>query len=711
MRLKAAVGAALALLVASCSGGGADNKATDTTGIDGARIIKASGEEWLSYGRTYDEQRFSPLDQINTGNVGELGLAWYADLDTARGQEATPLVIDGKIYVTTAWSKVKAFDATTGKPLWDYDPKVPGETGVKACCDVVNRGLAAWGNMLFLGTLDGRLIALDRGTGREIWSKVTVDQDKSYTITGAPRVIDGMVIIGNGGAEFGVRGFVAAYDAATGKQLWKFYTVPDRPGANEAEYLKAAETSWKGEYWNIGGGGTVWDAMAYDPELGLLYVGVGNGSPWNQAYRSPGGGDNLYLSSIVAIKVKTGEYAWHYQTTPGETWDYTATQHIMLADLEIDGKARKVLMQAPKNGFFYVIDRTTGEFISANNFVPVNWATGIDQKTGRPIENPAARVDKTGKPFIVSPGPLGAHNWHPMAYDAKQKLVFIPAQITSYPYIPAAGWKPSKIGFNVGMDTANNAMPADNAVREAAKKATKGVLIAWDPVAQKERWRVTLGGPWNGGVLATAGGLVFQGNAMGNFVAYDSASGKNLWSFEAQTGVVAAPMTYSINGEQYVAVLAGWGGAWPITAGVLSDMSGPVRNISRLLVFKLGGKGKLPAMPAADALPLDPPGLTAAADVVQGGAQLYGRYCTVCHGDAAVQASGRGGIIPDLRYSGTLSSAENWQMIVHDGALKDNGMVSFAPVMSKPEIDSIRQYVIARANEDKALMTKKVAMK
>lgn len=711
MRLKAAVGAALALLVASCSGGGADTKATDTTGIDGARIIKASGEEWLSYGRTYDEQRFSPLDQINTGNVGELGLAWYADLDTARGQEATPLVIDGKIYVTTAWSKVKAFDATTGKPLWDYDPKVPGETGVKACCDVVNRGLAAWGNMLFLGTLDGRLIALDRGTGREIWSKVTVDQDKSYTITGAPRVIDGMVIIGNGGAEFGVRGFVAAYDAATGKQLWKFYTVPDRPGANEAEYLKAAETSWKGEYWNIGGGGTVWDAMAYDPELGLLYVGVGNGSPWNQAYRSPGGGDNLYLSSIVAIKVKTGEYAWHYQTTPGETWDYTATQHIMLADLEIGGKTRKVLMQAPKNGFFYVIDRATGEFISANNFVPVNWATGVDPKTGRPIENPAARVDKTGKPFIVSPGPLGAHNWHPMAYDAKQKLVFIPAQITAYPYIPAAGWKPSKLGFNVGMDTANNAIPADNAVREAAKKATKGVLIAWDPVAQKERWRVTLGGPWNGGVLATAGGLVFQGNAMGNFVAYDSASGKNLWSFEAQTGVVAAPMTYSIDGQQYVAVLAGWGGAWAITAGVLSDMSGPVRNISRLLVFKLGGKGKLPAMPADDAMPLDPPGLTAAADVVQGGAQLYGRYCTVCHGDAAVQASGRGGIIPDLRYSGTLSSAENWQMIVHGGALKDNGMVSFAPVMSKPEIDSIRQYVIARANEDKALMTRKVAMK
>lgn len=395
MRLKALMGAALALLAAACSGGG-ETATTGTTGIDGARIIKADGGEWLSYGRTYDEQRYSPLDQINPGNIGELGLAWYADMDTARGQEATPLVIDGKIYVTTAWSKVKAYDAVTGKPLWDFDPKVPGETGVKACCDVVNRGLAAWGNMLFLGTLDGRLIALDRGTGREIWSKVTVDQGKSYTVTGAPRVIDGMVIIGNGGAEFGVRGFVAAYDAATGKQLWKFYTVPDRPGANEAEYLKTAESSWKGEYWNIGGGGTVWDAMAYDPELGLLYVGVGNGSPWNQAYRSPGGGDNLYLSSIVAIRVKTGEYAWHYQTTPGETWDYTATQHIMLADLEIDGKLRKVLMQAPKNGFFYVIDRATGEFISANNFVPVNWATGVDQTTGSTDREPgsAGRQDR-----------------------------------------------------------------------------------------------------------------------------------------------------------------------------------------------------------------------------------------------------------------------------------------------------------------------------
>ncbi len=291
----------------------------DATGaINAKALLEAAGntEDWLSYGRTYDEQRFSPLVAIGTGNVKDLGLAWFADMDTARGQEATPIVIDGKIYITTAWSKVKAYDGVSGKLLWEYDPKVPGETGAKACCDVVNRGLATWGNRLYLGTLDGRLVALDRDTGKEVWSKVTVDQSKPYTITGAPRIIDGKVIIGNGGAELGVRGYIAAYDTNDGKELWRFYTVPDQPGANDEKHLKDAEATWKGEFWKQGGGGTVWDAMAYDPDLDLLYIGVGNGSPWNQAYRSPGGGDNLYLSSIVAIKAKTGEYAWHFQTTP-----------------------------------------------------------------------------------------------------------------------------------------------------------------------------------------------------------------------------------------------------------------------------------------------------------------------------------------------------------------------------------------------------------
>jgi quinohemoprotein ethanol dehydrogenase len=678
---------------------------SDSTGVSGAvnaqRLINATGNtnDWLSYGRTYDEQRFSPAEAINQTNVKDLGLTWFADMDTARGQEATPLVIDGKIYVTTAWSKVKAYDGATGKPLWDFDPEVPGETGVKACCDVVNRGLAAWGDKLFLGTLDGRLIALDRASGKQVWSTVTVDQSKPYTITGAPRVINGMVLIGNGGAELGVRGYITAYDAETGAQIWRFYTVPDKPGANKEDYLKKAEATWKGEYWNIGGGGTVWDAMAYDPELDLLYIGVGNGSPWNQAYRSPGGGDNLYLSSIVAIKAKTGQYAWHYQSTPGETWDFTATQHIILADMDIAGKQRKVLMQAPKNGYFYVIDRTDGTFISANNYVPVNWAKGVDPATGRPIENPEARYDKTGKPFIGTPGALGAHSWHPMAYDPKQKLVFIPAQIAAFPYFPEKDWKPAKLGFNIGIDSAAGAMPADAKARAGAKAATTGALIAWDPVAQKERWRVNYKGPWNGGLLATGGNLVFQGTASGNFNAYAADSGKSLWTFPAQTGVVAAPITYTIDKDQYVAVLAGWGGVWAVAPGVLSDLSGPVRNISRLLVFKIGGTAKLPPMPPLNKLPLDPPAQTASAAVIARGAYNYGRYCGVCHGDAAVAGS----IIPDLRHSGTLASAENWQTIVHDGALKANGMVGWKSVMSAAEIDGVRHYVIKRAHEDKAL--------
>ena len=696
MRMRIMIVAAT-LLLAGCQ---------ETANVDGdgavnaKRLIAAAGdtENWMSYGRTYDEQRFSPLDTVNTGNVKDLGLAWSADLDTARGQEATPIVIDGKIYITTAWSKVKSYDAVTGKLLWDYDPKVPGETGVNACCDVVNRGVAAWGDRLFLGTLDGRLIALDRETGKVEWSTVTVDQSKPYTITGAPRVIDGMVIIGNGGAEMGVRGYVAAYSADSGKELWRFYTVPDAAGKNEdAPYLKTAEATWKGDWSKQGGGGTVWDAMAYDPELGLLYIGVGNGSPWNQAYRSPGGGDNLYLSSIVAIKAKTGEYAWHYQTTPGETWDYTATQHIMLADLTIGGKVRKVLMQAPKNGFFYVIDRVTGQFLSANNFVPVNWATGIDPKTGRPIENPDARIDKTGKPFLVTPGPLGAHNWHPMAFDPKQGLVFIPSNETSFGYIPDPTWKKANQGFNVGFDMAAGAMPADKAIRAKYAGITRGALIAWDPVAQKERWRVQYKGPWNGGMLATGGGLVFQGNATGEFAAYNTANGQKLWSFAAQTGVVAPASTFTVKGEQYVAVLAGWGGAFPITAGILDAKSGPVRNISRLLVFKLGGKGTLPPAPSLAQSPLDPPPFTAKPEIAAAGGALYGRYCGVCHGDAAAGST----VLPDLRRSGALGDPKTWQTIVHDGVLKDNGMVGWGGQMSAAQVESIRQYVIKRANEDK----------
>jgi alcohol dehydrogenase (cytochrome c)/quinohemoprotein ethanol dehydrogenase len=669
--------------------------------VDHNALLKAAenDSEWLTHGRTYDEQRFSPLAQINTGNVKELGLAWFADLDTSRGQEATPLVIDGTLYVTTAWSKVKAYDALSGKLRWEYDPKVPGATAVRACCDVVNRGLAAWGERLYLGTLDGRLIALDRNTGKPLWSKLTVDPSKPYGITGAPRVIDGRVIIGNVGGEMGVRGYVAAYDANNGRQLWRFYTVPGKPGSNTAPHLKRAEQTWKGEWWTLGGGGTVWDSMAYDPALDLLYIGVGNGSPWNPSYRSPGGGDNLYICSIIALRPGTGEYVWHYQTTPRDTWDFDATQHIILADLEIGGRLRQVLMQASKNGFFYVLDRATGELLSAANYAVVNWAKGIDIKSGRPVENPEARIDESGKLYVVLPGPGGAHSWQPGAYDPKTGLVYIPAQEAGFPYAPDAHFQPVPQGFNTGMDFAAAAMPADPNIRATVMKVTTGALIAWDPVSQKARWRVGFKGPWNGGVLATGGGLVFQGNSAQEFAAYDAASGARLWSSNVQTGIIAAPVTYSIGGVQYVAVLAGWGGVFALAPGILSEVGGPVRNVSRMLVFKLGAKEQLPPESSVALRPLDPPAVTGTPAQIAEGAQRYARFCGVCHGDAAWG----GTVVPDLRRSPALENAKAWGTVVHDGALRDQGMVGFANVLSAEQIEAIRDYVIKRANEDKAL--------
>ena len=668
--------------------------------VNRALVAAPQAGDWPAAGRSYAEQRNSPLSSINTGNVGQLGLAWFADLDTARGQEATPIFLDGRLYVSTAWSMVKAYDAKTGREIWSYDPEVARDRLAKGCCDAVNRGVAAWGDKLFVGTFDGRLVALNRETGKPVWSAMTVDQSKPYTITGAPRVIDGKVIIGNGGAEFGVRGYITAYDANTGKQLWRFYTVPDNPAnGKQPAYLEKAAKTWGGEWWKLGGGGTVWDGMAYDPDLDLLYIGVGNGSPWNKAFRSPGDGDDLYLSSVVAIRPKTGEYVWHFQETPGEAWDFTATQHIMLVDMVVDGKPRKVLLHAPKNGFFYVIDRETGKFISAKNFVDVNWATGVDPVTGRPIENPDARYYKTGKMFLSMPGPSGAHSWQPMARDPATGLVFIPANLAGFPYLADPNWKPAAMGFNVGVDFNSIATPADPKVRQALLDSVKGALIAWDPATQTERWRVDYPGPWNGGLLATAGNLVFQGSAAGQFAAFEASSGKRLWTTEAQTGVIAAPMTYQLDGEQYVAVLAGWGGVWALAPGLLSTKSGAVPNISRLLVYKLGGTAKLPPAPPLELRPLDPPPLRADAETVKRGAASYARFCGTCHGDAAIG----GTLNPDLRRSAALEDAATWSTIVHEGGLADSGMASFAKVLTKAQVEEVRQYVIARAHEDKAL--------
>ncbi|MCC7463500.1 MAG: PQQ-dependent dehydrogenase, methanol/ethanol family [Gammaproteobacteria bacterium] len=695
--VRAALLAAAAGVVAGLAGCAGRGPAD----VDGARIAAADREpgNWMSHGRTYDEQRFSPLDKINAANVKDLGLAWYADLDTNRGQEATPIVVDGALYVSTAWSMVKAYDAATGKLLWAYDPKVQRDVIVNGCCDAVNRGVAVWKGKVYVGVLDGRLVALDAATGKEAWSVVTVDQNKPYTITGAPRVVKDKVIIGNGGAEFGVRGYVTAYDAATGKQVWRFYTVPGDPAQGfESKAMELAAQTWTGEWWTLGGGGTVWDSIVYDPALDLLYIGVGNGAPWNQAYRSPGGGDNLFLSSIVALRPDTGEYVWHFQETPGETWDFTATQQIILADLSIDGKPRKVAMQAPKNGFFYVIDRETGKFISARPYAPMNWATGVDPVTGRPIEVPEARFYKTGKLWMQTPGAAGAHNWQPMAFNPQTGLVYIPEQELTFPYLHEADWKPAARGFNNALDGVPTVMPADPKIRRAALDAEKGNLIAWDPVAQKEVWRVVHYGPWNGGVLTTAGNLVLQGSTTGQFNAYRADNGAPLWSSEAQTAVMGGPMSYTVKGEQYIAVMAGWGGVFPMPPGVLALKTGKEYNRSRLLVYKLGGRAQLPPLVEPPVQELNPPPATARPERVEQGKALYTRYCAACHGDAAVS----GHLVADLRYSVYLAN-DDWFEVVLNGKLGSLGMAGFGVAINRDQAAAIRDYVIQRAHEDKAL--------
>ena len=580
---------------------------------------------------------------------------------------------------------------------------MPGERAVRACCDVVNRGVAYWDGRVFVGTLDGRLIALEAHTGKPIWSIVTVDQSKPYTITGAPRVIHGKVVIGNGGAELGVRGYISAYDVADGKLAWRFYTVPGQPGhkdgaASDDIMERLASKSWTGQWWTEsggGGGGTVWDSMAYDPQLNLLYIGVGNASYWNAKYRSPGGGDNLFVSSIVALKPDTGEYVWHYQQVPGDEWDYTATQHIILSDLRIGGAMRKVLMQAPKNGFFYVIDRTNGELISAEPFSQLNWASHVDLKTGRPVVNPEARYSKTGKPWLGRPGPYGAHSWQPMAYSPQTGLVYIPVQDVPAVYASDDRFKRMEKGYNLGIADVSkleDAVPSLQQVRDA----TKGTLVAWNPVTQRPAWRVQHDSFSNGGLLATAGSLVFQGGGEGTFDAYDAGTGNRLWTYDAQDAILAAPVTFAVKGRQYVTVLVGWGGAGAMSGGPYVWGSKGVRqNRSRVLTFALGATGRLPTIRKESATPQTaPPKPFGDAAMIRTGEWAYGRTCVVCHSSGAVG----GGGAPDLRHSSIIGDEAAWKSVVADGALAANGMVGFRENFSPEQIEAIRAYVVARAN-------------
>lgn len=664
--------------------------ATATLASERVRAADAEPGNWLAHGRTYDEQRHSPLTGINDGNVADLGLAWHWATGDTRGLEATPIVVDGVMFTTGTWSKVYANDGRTGELIWQYDPQVPKEWGKYACCDVVNRGVAVWKGRVFVGTLDGRLVALDAGSGEVIWEIVTVDQERPYTITGAPRVVKGLVVIGNGGGEYGVRGYVTAYDWQTGEERWRFWTVPGDPSKPfESRAMELAAETWRGgRWWEIGGGGTVWDSMAFDPELNLLYVGVGNGTPWNRDIRSPGGGDNLYLASIVALNPDNGTLAWHYQTTPGETWDYTATQHMILADIEIDGTLRKVIMQAPKNGFFYVLDRADGSFISAQPYVPVNWASHIDPDTGRPVENPEAR--HANETALVFPSPNGGHNWHPMSYNPATGHVYIPALDMAFLYARNQNFEYRPGSFNSGIDVTPLLPPRKVEDRVAMFESMKGHLAAWDPVRQEEVWRVQHANTWNGGLLSTAGNLVFQGRSDGYFAAYAADTGALKWEVPVHTGIVAAPVTYAIDGEQYVAVIAGWGGAFTLFTGAPRH-KGNILSEGRLLAFKLGGKARLPE-PAVTYVNIpEPPEINISDEQLAQGEVLYHTWCSSCHGSDVHSGSS----VPDLKYL-PAASHSRWNLIVREGVYATVGMPGFKDILSEADARALHGYVVNR---------------
>ena len=699
MRRVSSIAAVVALTLAVLIGGGhAQGPAKGSPehikaaigAVDSAAIVTnaRTTNDWPSYGLDYAETRFSRLNQITVANVEKLGLVWSYNLESRRGVEATPVVVDGIMYVSASWSVVHAIDTRTGQRLWVYDPEVPKEAGYKGCCDVVNRGVALYKGKVFVGTYDGRLVALDAATGKVAWMKDTIiDRTRSYTITGAPRVYKGKVIIGNGGAEYGVRGYVTAYDADTGEQKWRWFCVPGDPSKPfEDESMARAAKTWdpSGKYWESGGGGTAWDTMTFDPALNLMYVGTGNGSPWARSKRSPAGGDNLYLASIVALNPDTGKYVWHYQETPGDNWDFTSTQPMILADLKIDGKARKVILHAPKNGFFFVIDRTTGKLISAKNYVDVNWATGYD-KNGRPIETPSARV--VDRPREVIPSPYGAHNWHPMAFNPHTGLAYLPAQNIPVNLMDNKNWKfggitPGEphggLGWNLAM-YANVEPPSSKPF---------GKLMAWDPVKQQAAWQAEHVSPWNGGTLTTAGNLVFQGTADGRFLAFDATTGARLWETPTGTGVVAGPVTYMVDGKQYVSVAVGWGGVYGVMNRA-TDREGP----GTVYTFALGGTAKAPDFVAYQmggllkGVKYDPAH-------VKEGTLLYVSNCVFCHGVPGVD---RGGNIKNLGYSST-EAIESLEKFVFKGPTTAVGMPDFTGKLTAEQVEKIKAFIQGTAD-------------
>ncbi|QIG53797.1 PQQ-dependent dehydrogenase, methanol/ethanol family [Altererythrobacter sp. BO-6] len=682
--------ACAAALLSSCSqfqSGEGNGLASD----DAILADEALVDQWAAYGGTHYERRFSPLKDINAGNVNELGVDWYVDLPNDVGLVSTPLVVDGVLYFTGNLNVVRAVDAVSGELLWAFDPKVGDALAKKSQAGMSHsRGLSFYGDKLFTATFDGRLIALDAKSGKEVWSVRTFPEDAALYITGAPKAFAGKVLIGNGGTEAGpTRGFVTAYDADTGEEAWKFWIVPGNPedGFENAAMEMAAET-WTGEWWRHGGGGNAWHGFTYDPEFNTIYIGTGNGSPWNRNIRSPGGGDNLFLCSIVALDADTGEYKWHYQTTPGETWDYNSNMDIVLADLKIGQRDVKAIMHAPKNGFFYVIDRENGKLLSAKPFADVTWASHVDLETGRPVEVEGARYEKNLA--SIAPGPWGAHNWQAMSFNPETGLVYIPTQHMGVGFSDA-GFDRAKFQakpFRGGTGTFLS-FPEDQ------PRDYPGSLLAWDPVKQEKVWEVPHDTFWGAGTLTTAGDLVFQGLADGRFMAYNARTGEKLWTFDAGLGISAPPITYKIGNRQYIALLVGFGGGFSGLGGPdAANLGWSYRtHTRRLIAFALDGKAKMPDQPP----PLVPKPLVSDfvpdARLAKAGNNLFNRgkiegMCWGCHGAGAIS----GGAAPDLRASPVMLDSAEFDMVVRQGMRTQSGMPAF-PELTDEELESIRHYV------------------
>jgi quinohemoprotein ethanol dehydrogenase len=637
-----------------------------------------ASSDWTGRNADTDETAFSRLDQVSNATIGRLGLAWSLDLPGESTLQATPLCIDGVLFFTGGYGTVYAVDGVSGKRLWTFAPETWKHAPTKMLFGfAANRGVAYADGRIFSAALDGRLFALEAKTGRLVWTAETAGP--MQTVTGAPRIFNGRVIIGNAGADFGQRGYVTAYDQASGKQLWRFYVTPGSPAENRGDpAMEHAAATWHGEYWKTGTGGGVWDSITFDARFKRIYVGTGNGGPYDPSARSPGGGDNLYTASIVALDADTGKYVWHYQINPEDAWDYDCTQQMTLADLTIDGQLRHVLMQAPKNGFFYVLDRSDGKLISAEKIGKATWADHIDLQSGRPVEAKNIRYE-TGE-TITWPGPAGAHSWMSQSFDPKTGLVYIPYMQGGVRFLKG---KPQPGGVFVGglgiKEVKLDADPLDG----------KGALIAWDPVHQKQVWKAQLQTIWNGGVMATAGNLVFQGDAEGYLSTYDATTGARLRRDYLGMGIIAAPMSYAVGGKQYISILAGYGGSAAIW-GSFMNVGWKYASPRRLFTFALDAKMPMPPSPPRDMTvhAVDDPSIKINPAAAAAGHAMF-LACAACHGRELVAT---GGPAPDLRESRVALDPDAFWNVVHDGALLQNGMPMFAQ-FTRPQVMGLYAYI------------------